>query len=113
MFSQFSSCFSINSFNTLQSSKPAFMPCPKKGTMACAASPIKQKLSFLIHGKHFTVTNEAVGLLKNCLFRSGIRATTSGKFSWKKLETFSTVFKLLNDNVPSKGKNKVPVKLPS
>ena len=43
--------------STTQSSKPQFMPCPKKGTIACAASPSSSAVSAdvpgrTLHGHH-------------------------------------------------------------
>ena len=46
--------------NTEQSSKPQFMPCPKNGTVACAASPIKATLP-LVHGKQRIIANDDSG----------------------------------------------------
>jgi len=110
---QSSLCLSIKPFKTEQSSNPQFIPWPKKGTIACAASPISTKLSSAIHGKHFIVTRDDVGLLKNSFSKAGISRITSSKASAKKLFNFSLEFNDANEGTPSKGKNKVQVKLPS
>src|SRR3954447_18126496 len=81
--------------------------------MACAASPIRANLSLLIHGKHFTVIRDEVGLLKKSFTSAGIKGNTSGNVSLKKFTTFSSVVKDAKDVSPSNGKNKVHVKLPS
>ena len=91
IFVQSSSCLSIKLFKTEQSSKPQFIPCPKKGTMAWAASPMNANLSSLIQGKHFTVTKEAVGLLKKSSSNVGINGSASVKVCLKKAVTFSFV----------------------
>lgn len=46
-------CLSSISLNREQSSKPAFMPWPKNGTIACAASPINNTCSPIKNGLHW------------------------------------------------------------
>ncbi len=89
------------------------MPCPKKGTIACAASPIKANLSSRIHGKHFTVIKEEVGLLKKSASSVGISLEASANVLSKNDLSFSFVSSDLKEGSPSKGKNNVQVKLPS
>src|SRR5205085_9096787 len=113
MVSQSSPCLSARLFNTEQSSKPQFMPCPKNGTIACAASPINANLSSFIHGKHFTVISDEVGLLKKSSVSEGISFEASANVLSKNDLTFSFVSSVLNDGSPSKGKKSVHVKLPS
>src|SRR6218665_2228824 len=81
--------------------------------MAWQASPIKAILFSKVHGKHFIVTKVLVGFLKKSFASSGITSIESGKFFSKKS---STILRSTSDSkefAPSKGINKVQVKLPS
>src|SRR4051812_48261651 len=104
--SQFSLCLLIRSFSTTQSSNPQFIPCPKKGTMAWAASPIKAILLSNVQGEHLTVTSDEVGFAKKSSNKVGINGTAVENSSSKNFFTSSRVFNLAKDFSPSKGKNK-------
>src|SRR5439155_1683235 len=69
--------------STVQSSNPAFIPCPKKGTMACAASPTSSEVP-RAQGLHFTVIMRPSGASVSRAPRSGKSARTSGKCCPKK-----------------------------
>ncbi len=50
---------------SMQSSSAQFAPCPKNGTIACAASPTRASVAaapWCTHGQHRTVTSEPTGL---------------------------------------------------
>src|SRR6187397_110053 len=96
-----------------QSSNPQFIPWPKKGKMACAASPIRAKQSSATHGKHFIVTSDEVGLSKNSFAKEGIICIASSNVFAKKVLSFFALFNEAKDGSPSKGKNRVQVKVPS
>ena len=79
--------------------------------MAWAASPIKAKSLFLIQGKHFTVTNDEVGLLLKSSIKVGISFSASVKLDSKNVFIFSLLLSEAKEGSPSKGKKRVQVKL--
>src|SRR6185437_9325670 len=66
-----------------------------------------------LQGKHLTVTKDAVGLLKKSSSKLGISGTASGNTRLKNSLTVFLSVSAANDSLPSNGKNKVQVKLPS
>ena len=67
-----------HSSSTVQSSKAAFIPCPRNGTTAWQASPTSTTRSPMLHGRHRTVTSDPVGLARKSRPASGISGTASG-----------------------------------
>jgi hypothetical protein len=104
-------CDSTYSSSIKQSSNAAFIPCPKKGTTAWAASPTKSNEPTL-QGSTLMVTRLPTGLSRNSLATSGMRGTTSGNLRWKYASTSSALFSSteLNPSGPKNGANKVAVK---
>ncbi len=92
------------------SSKPAFIPWPKNGTMAWAASPSRSALP-RDHGQVFTVAIFPSGAAMNWAARPGMSGTASGKCFAKNACASVSVRNSANDGEPSKGRNSVQVKL--
>ncbi len=99
--------------STTQSSNPQFMPWPKNGTIAWAASPSSNARSPACQVEHFTVTIDPVGFPANWASRSGSMGSTSAKCSRKNARTAPGASRVAKLGAPSKARKRVQVKLPS
>src|ERR1700722_3081395 len=104
---------SSRSRKQVQSSNPQLMPCPKKGTIAWAASPSRSARPSTCQGEHLMVTIAPVGLAKKLSASSGISDAASGNRDWKNPRTSAGPGSCAKLSGPSKGRNKMLAKVPS